>query len=134
LAGGIGQWVLVAAAATVLGIGMPRPDRRRSGTIAAAALILPAVAWFAGSTAIAGHSQPNAMTRAGASGGSSSTFPRVRRTDGRHFAARGRPGSSRLAVNARRLILVAGGPHPRRAQAAAEALGALIYRAEASRL
>lgn len=45
----------------------------------------------------------------------------------------GRHGGSRLAVNARRLSHVTSGPHPRRAHAAAEALGALLYRAEASR-
>jgi len=37
------------------------------------------------------------------------------------------------AVNASRLIFVADGPHPARAKGAAEALGALVYRAEATR-
>ena len=41
-----------------------------------------------------------------------------------------RRSGSRLAVTAKRLSLVAGGPHPRRAQAAAEALGAILHRAE----
>jgi len=44
----------------------------------------------------------------------------------------GRSGGSRLSVNARRLIQVSSGPHPARAQAAAEALGALVDRAEAA--
>ena len=45
----------------------------------------------------------------------------------------GRRGGSRLAINARRLSLVANGPHPARAQAAAQALEALLYRAETAR-
>jgi hypothetical protein len=45
----------------------------------------------------------------------------------------GHRGSSRLAVNARRLSLVADSPHPARAQAAAQALEALLYRAETAR-
>ena len=45
-----------------------------------------------------------------------------------------RRGSSRLAVNAKRLTLIAAGPHPARARAAAEALVALLDRAETSPL
>src|SRR5258706_3634879 len=37
LAGGIGQWVLFAAAATILVLGLRRPDLRRTTTVAAGA-------------------------------------------------------------------------------------------------
>jgi len=43
-----------------------------------------------------------------------------------------RPGKSRLTANAKRFTLIAGGPHPARAQAAAAALAALLDRAETS--
>lgn len=63
LAGGIGQWVLFAAAATILGMGLWRPDWRRTTTVLAGALVLLAVGWFVASMAIATQSQPNALTR-----------------------------------------------------------------------
>ncbi|HEX9519752.1 MAG TPA: hypothetical protein VF940_26695 [Streptosporangiaceae bacterium] len=58
LAGGIGQWVLFAAAATILVLGLRRPDLRRTTTVAAGALVLLAVGWFVVSMAIATQVQP----------------------------------------------------------------------------
>src|SRR5258706_5328833 len=40
LAGGIGQWVLFAAAATILVLGLRRPDLRRTTTVAAGGTVL----------------------------------------------------------------------------------------------
>ncbi|MGE5288919.1 MAG: hypothetical protein ACM3ML_17310 [Micromonosporaceae bacterium] len=45
-AGGIGQWVLAAAAATLLVLGVRRPGWRPATTITTSALIPLAVAWF----------------------------------------------------------------------------------------
>jgi hypothetical protein len=45
-AGGIGQWVLAAAAVTILVLGLRHPGFRRAATIAACALIAAAVAWY----------------------------------------------------------------------------------------
>ena len=54
--GGIGQWVLAAAAVTILVLGMRHPGWRRAATIAACALIPVAVMWFAISTSMARRS------------------------------------------------------------------------------
>lgn len=51
--GGIGQWVLAAAAVTILVFVIRHPGRRRAATIAACALIPVAVMWFAISTSMA---------------------------------------------------------------------------------
>lgn len=56
MAGGIGQWVLAAAAVVILVLGRRRPSWRRTLTVAACALISLAVAWFAVSTAMAQRS------------------------------------------------------------------------------
>ena len=58
LAGGIGQWLLFAAAATMFVLGLRRPEVRRAATVAAAALVLLAVGWFVASMAIAEQVQP----------------------------------------------------------------------------
>jgi hypothetical protein len=60
VAGGIGQWLLVAAAAACLGIGLLHPGFRRVATAAAGALVLLAAGWFAASMAIAIHNEPHA--------------------------------------------------------------------------
>jgi hypothetical protein len=54
--GWIGQWVLFAAAVTILVLGTQRAGWRRAATIAACALIPLAAAWFAISTAVAQRS------------------------------------------------------------------------------
>ena len=56
IAAGAGEWVLVAAAATILVLGTERPCWRRAATIAACALILVAAGWFAITTAVAEQS------------------------------------------------------------------------------
>jgi hypothetical protein len=58
LAGGIGQWVLFATAATILVLGPRRPDLRGTTTLAAGALVVLAVGWFVASMAIATQVQP----------------------------------------------------------------------------
>jgi len=58
LAGGIGQWVLFAAAVTTVVLGLRRPELRRTTTVAAGALALLAVGWFVASMAIAVQVQP----------------------------------------------------------------------------
>ena len=63
LAGGIGQWVLFAAAAAILGMGLRRPDLRRITSVLACALVLLAIGWFVASMAVAAQSQPDAATR-----------------------------------------------------------------------
>jgi hypothetical protein len=54
--GGIGQWVLAAAAVTILVLGLRHPGWRRAATIAACTLIPVAVMWFAISTSMAQRS------------------------------------------------------------------------------
>ena len=54
--GGIGQWVLAAAAVTILVFGIRHPGWRRAAMIAACALIPVAVMWFAISTSMAQRS------------------------------------------------------------------------------
>jgi hypothetical protein len=54
--GGIGQWVLAAAAVAILAFGIRHPGWRRAATIAACALIPVAVMWFAISTSMAQRS------------------------------------------------------------------------------
>lgn len=55
LAGGIGQWVMLAAITACLVLGLRRPGWRRTATIAAAATTLLSIAWFAKYTAKADH-------------------------------------------------------------------------------
>ena len=55
LAGGIGQWTLLAAIVASLVLGLRRPAWRRAATISAAAMILVSIAWYARYIAIADH-------------------------------------------------------------------------------
>lgn len=55
-AGGMGEWVLLATAAAILVLGKRLPQWRRTITIAAVAVMLVAVGWYAATTAIAERS------------------------------------------------------------------------------
>jgi hypothetical protein len=55
-AGGIGEWVLVATAVAILVMAARLPHWRRAITIAAVAVTLFVVAWYAASTAMAERS------------------------------------------------------------------------------
>jgi hypothetical protein len=55
-AGGIGEWVLLALAVVILVLGQRLPRWRRAVAIAALAVMLLAVGWYAASTTLAERS------------------------------------------------------------------------------
>lgn len=56
IAGGLGQWILVAAAITLLVVGLSRATSRRAAVLAGSAIIPLAIAWFAATWTLAAHS------------------------------------------------------------------------------
>jgi hypothetical protein len=56
IAGGVGQWVLVAVVVALLVLGLRRPRWRRAAALASVALLPLSVAWITATTVVAEHS------------------------------------------------------------------------------